>query len=541
MSLGELGDFGVVAVALAAVGLPLQLALGLAVAMGRRVPVSAALFVPVSVLVFGLAGVVSGYQGVAKGFIDPADPAWAPWYALYDRGTAAAPGLVAARLAIALLVPASLGAAVAGLRHERKGTIGPLVAGAGGMLAGLALLGVGFGLDRLQSAALSGLTIPLLAVGVAGSLCALRPRDLAIAGMAVGSLVVGCIAIFVEAAALSDLVVPELLPDLNAGWSAPRQLAAYAIVSRQWLTFAAILPWIAVAAALPGLGFLRSRRTTATAGLDIAASGALILAVVVALGWVAMHRATVGRMAGAHAAWVLSEAPMFDVPRIDVLPPRVLVVSPSIRRWVELRDGGGVGRLDAVGDLDEVGKALRRGDGLVLSTTLTAEDVYVLLVDSPAGSISIVGCEPVSAAHYAILSVEPILAVGRCGSFPIKLLVSGLLPDPREVILLKDRFVQDVMDVIPLTELTNVTGRDIILRMQADAAVPDLVAALTILKSAASVYLGWGVTLEGNDIPVGVQPGLRVVSEMPSPLPGELDPVAAPPAGEAATPALASP
>lgn len=519
MSFGELGDLGVVAVALAAVGLPIQLALGLSLGMGRRVPVAAALFIPVAVLIFGLSAVISSYGAVAKSLSDPSDPAWVTWYALYDRGSAAAPAQVAAWLSLGLLAPAAFGAGIAGLRHEKRGTIGPLVAAGGGLLAGMAVLGIGFGLQRVQAATLSGLVLPLLAIGAAGSLAAVRPRDLSIAGVGVGSLVVACLALAVEAAAACELAVPNLLPDLNDPWSAPRILANNTIVSRQWLTFVVVIPWFAVACTLPGLGFVRSRRTDATAGLDIAASGALVLAAFLALGWAVMRQQTLGRLVGAHAVWVLAEAPGYDVPRIDVLPPRVLAITPSTRRWVELREGGGASRLDAVGELDEVGRALGRGDGVMLDSSLSAEDIYVLLVDSPAGAISIVGCEPVSAEHRAVLSVEPILAVGRCGAFPIRLRVSGLLPEPRELIVLKDRFVQDGLDVIPMNELTDLAGRDVVLRMQADAMVPDLLAMLTLLKSASAVYLGWGVTLEGDDIPVGVEPGLRVISELPAPIP----------------------
>jgi hypothetical protein len=210
---------------------------------------------------------------------------------------------------------------------------------------------------------------------------------------------------------------------------------------------------------------------------------------------------------------VLAEAPRFDVPRVDVLPPRVLAVGDKGSRWIELRDGGGVSRLDAVGSFDQIGHALRRGDGLLLPPETTAEDLYLLLAEAPAGQVALVGCEAVSPEHRAAITRDPLLAVGRCGSFPFKLYVSSPMPDPRELILLKDRMVQDAFDVIPIAELKDVAGRDIVLRMQVDATVADLVVMLGALRSAAGVWIGWGVTLDGDDIAVGVEPGLRVVEK----------------------------
>ncbi len=247
----------------------------------------------------------------------------------------------------------------------------------------------------------------------------------------------------------------------------------------------------------------------------MAATGAVLLGALVAVGWAFVTRGAVGRLAGAHAAWVLAAAPGIDVPRVEVLPPRVLVPGDPLSRWIELRDGGGVGRFDAVGSLDEVGASLRRGDGVVLPPTALAEDLYLLLADARSGAISLVGCGEVSAAHRAALTVEPLYTVGRCGAFPLRLRVSEAMPEPRELIVLRDRSVQDGYDVIDIAELRDVSGRDVVLRLQVDATVADLVATLQVVEGARAVYLGWGVTLEGDDLAVGVEPGLRVAERSP--------------------------
>ena len=38
----------------------------------------------------------------------------------------------------------------------------------------------------------------------------------------------------------------------------------------------------------------------------------------------------------------------------------------------------------------------------------------------------------------------------------------------------------------------------------------DFAAVLRAVRSAGRVYLGWGVDLDGDDLPIGVNPGLRV-------------------------------
>ena len=147
------------------------------------------------------------------------------------------------------------------------------------------------------------------------------------------------------------------------------------------------------------------------------------------------------------------------------------------------------------------------------------------------------GCAPVSPAAAAQIKLEPLLALGRCGSFPLKLRVASAMPNPRELILVPGKFVQDGLDVIKLTELQGIAGRDVILRIQTDSTLADILAALEVLSPAATVYLGWGVTTEGDDLAIGVEPGLRVVEGVPAAEAGL--PVASPEAVAEGAPAAA--
>jgi len=79
--------------------------------------------------------------------------------------------------------------------------------------------------------------------------------------------------------------------------------------------------------------------------------------------------------------------------------------------------------------------------------------------------------------------------------------------------VLKDGEVDDRGDVYDVSEIGThnaVAGRDVILRAQVDATVEDFAAVLRAVRGAARVYLGWGVDMDGDDLPIGVNPGLRV-------------------------------
>ncbi|GDX83268.1 hypothetical protein LBMAG42_50790 [Deltaproteobacteria bacterium] len=545
MDWSTLGQWGWLAIGIAGLGLPLQIILGFAIAAGRRVPVVMTIFAPVTVIVLGLVGVSTNYTQLQRALWDAADPAWTPWYTFYDRAEAAAPAPLAGMMAFGLVVPTMVGAAVSALRQEKRGNIGPLFAATGGLLSGMGLVVVGMVIGR-PALAVPGLLLALLALLAAGGLAAIRPRYLAIPGIGVAGFLVAALGLVITTLAGLELDVTDILDDLLVAHTRVGALAAHEGLARSAALAVLILPTFAVAALLPGLGFVRAKDQDARQGLDIAASGALLGGAVMAVAWVLVKRSMLGRLAGAHAAWVLAAAPGYDVPRRDVLPPRVLIPGDPVSQWVELRDGGGAGRESVVGTANEVGHGLRQGDGVLMPASWTAEDLYLLLVDAPAGNIALVGCAPVSPSAALQIKSEPLLALGRCGSFPLKLRVASAMPNPRELILVPGKFVQDGLDVIELRELQDIAGRDVILRIQTDSTLADILAALDALSPAATVYLGWGVTTDGDDLAIGVEPGLRVVEGVPTPagtvpVEGVVAPGSAPVEGAVAPAPVAAP
>ena len=513
MDWSALGDWGLAALGIAVLGLPVQTALGFALAVGRRVPVAAAIVMPVAVLAFGLFGVGSRYGELQRSLWELPDPAWAPWFLLYDRAEAAAALPMVGALAVLLAVPALMGAAVAAMRHERRGNIGPIFAAGGGLVAGIGMVIGGVVVGR-PGLALPGLLVALLSLLAAGSLAALRPRYLSVAGVGVGAFVVAVLGLVLTSLGGLETEVTELLSDLNLAWTQVDRVAGHEAMSRRVAMVVFVLPLLAFASMLPGLGVIRARDAGPRQGLDVAASGAMLGGVVLAIVWVLIRRSLLGRLGGAHAAWVLVAGPGYDVPREDVLPPRVLVLGESVSQWVELTDGGGVKRTAAAGTWNEVGHGLAGGDGVIFPASAGAEAIYLLLVDAPASSVSLVGCAPISPAIGEQILVEPLLAVGRCGAYPLKLRVAAGMPDPRELILVPGPHVQDGLDVIDLNELVDIAGRDVVLRLQVDCSWKDVLAGLAAVSSASAVYLGWGVTVEGDDLAIGVEPGLRVVERM---------------------------
>ena len=518
MDLQALGDLGIVALAVAVLGLPIQVALGLALAAGRKVPVAIALLMPLLVLMLGLASIVRTYHALLAGLVEPSDPAWAPWYLLYDRAAAVSAAPLSGMLTFALCVPAMVGAAAAGLRAEKRGVVGPLLAGGGGLAAGVGLVLAGALIGR-PSLAMPGLLLALLALLSAGSLAAVRPRFLCVAGIGVGGFVTAAMGLAVAALGGLELELTDILSDLTAAWQLVDRVAQHERLVRSVALALAVLPLAAVAALLPGLGLVRSRDAGARQGLDIATSGALLGGGLLAIAWCLVKRSMLGRLGGAHAAWVLAAGNGYDVPRIDAIPARVLDVGAGESTWIEMADGGGARHHTDDRALNEVGRELGKGDGVMLPLNGTLEDLYLLLMEAPAGHVSLVGCAQVPSGADELLRSDPLLTVGRCGSFPLRLRVVGGLPDPRELILVPGPYAQDGLDVIELSELQDIAGRDVVLRAQADCTTRDLLAMLAALQPAASVYLGWGVTVEGDALAIGVEPGLRVVERLPVPAP----------------------
>ncbi len=507
------GPWGVALVLLFALGVPLQIAVGGLVGLGRRVPAVAALALPLLLALTGLAAAVAGLEGAMAALWNAADPAWAPWFALDDRARAAIPAALGGAGGAILALPVAIGAGWLGTKARGKGLRTRLVVGLGVLAAlGIAVGGTAAGLllDGGRPLLLPALGGPpfLLAALLAG--LPTDPRRVPSVAIGYGALVVGagglalaaaCGSASLTAAALGDYATPFL--SMGGVVEATREAWGVARV-------AGVLALLLVAVGLPGVAWRDWRRVDPASGLDAMASGALILLVLLVAGWAGARQGVLSHLAGAHAAEVLAHAPGYAVPTREPLPRRVLTGTAATPRWLMMRDRGGVERLPIAGGLEIVGPAVLRDDGLMLPPTLPLEDLYLALFESGAGSVSIVGCDAAPAELSADIARDPLLAVGRCAAFPLALRVTTRLEDPRVLIVLKDRLVDDGGDVVPVAEVGDLAGRDVIVRGQVDATVADLVATLHVLAPAGRVYLGHGVTLDGDDLPIGVDPGLRI-------------------------------
>jgi hypothetical protein len=491
---------------LALLALPAQLAAGAALGMGRRVPVAGALLMPVVVLLAGLVETMRALDTGLGALHEMVDPAWAPWFAIWDRSHAATPLGLAGLLATLLTFPPGVGAASAALREPRRGFAGSLTAGLGGMMGVVVGLAAGAAIGGVAWLVGAGLAVGALTALAASTLAATHPQRLTAAGIGVGGLILGAAALAMAGWAVGEGRVADLLHDFDrpfvgAGrwWDAAQGIE----LSRQALAVV-VLP--AVLAALPGVALLRPRRADAVTGADFLGVLLLVTAVFVGAGWVSLQRATLGSLAGRHAAAVLRASPGYDVPRLTVLPARVYVADPQRPRWLALKDRGGV---EVQPLLPGVGAPIvRRGDGLILPAGMSLEDVYLALSESDAGEVGVVGCTPPVRRVLDAVEQDPLLAVGRCGAFPLRLRVTDGLMTRRTLIQLRGRELDDGGDIIGVDGIGDVSGQDVVLRGQVDATVADLVATLRELTAANRVFLGWGVDLDGEDIAVGVDPDL---------------------------------
>ncbi|MFN7146100.1 MAG: hypothetical protein ACK4YP_20175, partial [Myxococcota bacterium] len=349
--------------------------------------------------------------------------------------------------------------------------------------------------------------IVLLAVHAA------RPRDprrVEAVAAAFGALGIAAFGLAVAAGAWAASGTAEALGDYAAPFAAMPVVVEATRASWAIGRAAALLALGAVAAGFVPVAARDWRRVDPGTGLDALCCGALGLVVLLAAGWAGARERVLASVAGAHAAEVVTQGAGYEVPAREPIPARVLVGEAATPRWLMMRDRGGVERLPIAGGLEIVGPAVLRNDGLMLPPTLPLEDLYLALFESDAGSVSIVGCASTPPELADAIARDPLLAVGRCAAFPLTLRVTAELADPRVLIVLKDRLVDDRGDVVPIGALTNLAGRDVIVRGQVDATVGDLVALLHALAPADRVYLGHGVTLDGDDLPIGVDPGLRI-------------------------------
>jgi hypothetical protein len=358
------------------------------------------------------------------------------------------------------------------------------------------------------------LTVALL--GVAHGLAAAprdpwrpqRPPDAVL--LSFGALILGIGAAIVGVAGLLATGVSERLVGFDDPFGAVDDVLAR--TRDVWRLVPLLLPGAGLAAALGLPGLLRRRwgGPDLQEGADVLAVFVCILAVGGTGVWSLSRREILTRLAGDHAARVLAASWGYDVPHVQPVPPRVLVADPKAPRWLILRDRGGVDVAPFLDGLDSVGASIRLKDGLMLPPSLTMLDTYLAISDSQAGAISLVGCATVPPDVLADIHEDRLLATGRCGAVPLLLRVTGALEDPRVLIALKDGEVDDGGDIVKIAEIRDIADRDVIVRAQGDALVSDLVATITAVRTAHRIYLGWGVDVDGEDIPVGVNPGLRI-------------------------------
>lgn len=511
---GPWGPFLLVALVL---GLPIQFAVASMVAFGRRVPAALAVAAPAAALIVGGLAVIQGVDEAVAAVGTAADPAWVPWFALQDRARVGGPAIVAGAGALALTLPPLMGAVVRALRAARRRWLAPVVGVGVAALAALGAAAFGTSTGEAGRGLLSALTI--LVLGGAASLAGLdaAPRRMTASGIAGACFAVGAIALIVAELGGAWYDGLRALPDFDAVWSRVGALDAHEADVAYVLP--SVVPFLAVAGigVLPSILVQRLRGLDARSGMDVAGFSGVVLVIVLVWGWVPFRWRILSHLAGDHAAAVLEERRGYDVPHRALVPPRVLVADPKGPRWVLMREAGGVEVADVVGDLEAAAATLQLGDGLVLPPEMIMEDVYFHLADARAGAVALVGCGDVTGAVWNALEADPLRAVGRCGGYPVRLRVDDDLQHPRKLIVLKDRLLDDGGDIVPIKEVADVKDRAVIVRAQVDARVADVVALLGRLADAGPVYLGWGVTLDGDDLPVGVNPGIRIRLRPPSP------------------------
>lgn len=510
MLLTDADLWGTLVLLLFAVGVPMQLAAAGLLTLGRRVSMLTTVGMPILILAVGLAGTVALYDEALAAVRQASDPSWVALYAIDDRARAVAPATLAGLLALLLAAPPAFGAAMASLRVAPRRWALPVVAGGVCVTAGAVLGGIAFALDVI-----SPLLPPIVALGLVGPLAALAGvsqhktrRSAALAGL--GALLVALGGAAIAGVGLAQLDVRAAVGSFEDPFGAAGRVAE--LLERARVVVPPLAPAFGVA--LLAVGSVAAsrdwRRLSPRDGLDALSVVVLTLLLTGTGAWALARRQVLSRLAGDHAAAVLAASPGYDVPHRELVPPRVLVVDDAGPRWLLLRERGGL-EVAPIAEPDaSLGPLLRFKDGLVLAPSLSMVDVYLAINGSDAGEVSLIGCAPASPDLRAQIADDPLVGAGRCAAFPLGLRVTRALEDPRVLIVLAERMVDDGGEVYPVAQVRDVDGRDVVIRGQMDATVADLVATLQVLGSAGRVYLGYGVDLDGEDVAVGVDPELRI-------------------------------
>jgi hypothetical protein len=504
---GPLEPFLIVALVL---GLPIQFAVAAMVAFGRRVPASLALAVPALVLGVGGVAALRGVNDAIAAVATAADPSWIPWFALQDRARVGGTVAFAGAGGLLTCLPPLVGAAVRALRGSRRRWVGPGSAAALGVLAAIGAIVAGVETGDTGRGVLSGIAIGVLSL--AGAACAVDPAPRRMTASAIGgaAFALGSFSLALGQYGGAWYGGLRALPDFYAVWSRVGALEAHA--ADVAIVLPALLPFVAAAGIglLPVLLAQRLHGVDGRSAADFAGLAGIALVLVLVWGWVPFRWRTLSHLAGDHGAAVLQERRGYDVPHRALVPPRVLIADPAKPRWLLMRDVGGLEAADIVGDLHAAASTLQLGDGAVFLPDMLMEDFYYQLVDTRSGTVGITGCGDVPADLWVTLRSDPLRATGRCGAFPLRLRVDAELQHPRKLIVLKDRFLDDGGEIVAIRDVADVRDRAVIVRAQVDARMADLVALLGRLGDAGPVYLGWGVTLDGDDLPIGVNPGIRI-------------------------------
>ncbi len=525
MLLEASGSAGVALLVVLVVALPVQCALGALVASGRRIPAAAALAAPIGLLIAGFLGTIGAFEEALDAVRASEDPAWTAFFALDDRARAMAALALGALGALACSVPVVAGAAWAARRNpsdaqiprwKRASHVLAVVSG----LAGAAISGLAAEVVRRDAStvgwelAVAPVAAVLLGIGASSAVSRRAVTGAVLVGA--GGLFLGVAAAATAAVALSELALSPALGGFTEPFGLPTTVAARAEASAILAGFNVLAAAIVVVGHLPGLLLRDWRRADALHGLDVIVIGLSCMGVVGLAAWTEARRSALTHFAGDHSAAVLRAAEPVEaasVPLLQPMPPRVLVVESAdpldptrvLARWVTQRDRGGLETLPLPDGLEGAGEGIQSGDGVLLPGTMSMIDVYLLLADARAGRVALVSCRPARARRAAI-SADPLQAAGRCGAFPLDLRVTEPPSSPRTFIVLKDGWIDDGGEVVRVDALTDLGGRDVLLRAQGDATLADVSAALARAAEARRVWLAWGVDIDGADIAVGVNP-----------------------------------